>query len=211
LKVNPVPEVEQQQQANWWGRLRQAVTRSREELAERVDQALYGRKEIDPSVFTELEAALLGADIGLDTTTEVLDRLRERLARNELADPAALRVALRDELASRLHSLTPPTAPHSGSAGVYPPPAATAKASPHVVFLVGVNGTGKTTTIAKLAHRWQNEGKRVILCAADTFRAGRSPAPTPQPWCSMPSTPPSHAAPTPSWSTPPAASIPSAT
>ena len=154
-----MPEVEQQQQAHWWGRLRQAVTRSREELSERVDQALYGRKEIDPSVFTELEAALLAADIGLDTTTEVLDRLRERLARNELADPAALRTALRDELASRLHSLSEKT------------PTTIGDGKPRVVFLVGVNGTGKTTTIAKLAHRWQNEGKRVILCAADTFRA----------------------------------------
>jgi len=166
-----VPEVEQQQQAKWWGRLRQAVTRSREQLAERVDQALYGRKQIDPSVFTKLEAALLSADIGLETTTEVLDRLRDRLGRNQLADPDALRAALREELASLLRSLTPPTVPGSGSAGVCSPSSAAAKASPHVVFLVGVNGTGKTTTIAKLAHRWQDQGRRVMLCAADTFRA----------------------------------------
>jgi fused signal recognition particle receptor len=174
-------ELDEQQQAPWWGRLRQAVSRSREQLAERVDQALYGRKEIDPSVFTELEAALLAADIGLETTTEVLNRLRDRLERKELADPAALRTALREELAALLRSLTEPTPSRSGSAGVYPPPSSSEREpgtvesssnlEPRVIFLVGVNGTGKTTTIAKLAHRWQTQGRRVILCAADTFRA----------------------------------------
>ena len=152
-----MPEVEEQKKPGWWGRLQQAVSRTREQLRERVDDVLRGKKEIDPAVFRELEAALLAADVGLETTTEVLGRLRERVERKDLSDPAALKGALREELAALLRALTPAAAP--------------ADSKPHVVFLVGVNGTGKTTTIAKLAHRRQSEGERVILCAADTFRA----------------------------------------
>ncbi|MGH9863420.1 MAG: signal recognition particle-docking protein FtsY [Candidatus Acidiferrales bacterium] len=152
-----MPEAEEEKKASWWGRLEQAVRRTREQFAGRLDQALRGRKEIDPALFRELEAALLAADIGLETTTEILTRLQERVERKDLSDPAALRAALREELASLLRSLTPPPAALNGK--------------PRVVFLVGVNGTGKTTTLAKLAHRWQAEGQRVVLCAADTFRA----------------------------------------
>ena len=159
-----MPEVEEQQQANWWGRLQQAVSRTRTQFVERVDEVLLGGKEIDPGVFAELEAALLAADVGLETTTEVLNRLRDRAERKDLADAPALRRALRDELASLLRSFNPAPTPTDGK------PALTT-AGPRVVFLVGVNGTGKTTTIAKLAHRWQHQGQRVLLCAADTFRA----------------------------------------
>ncbi len=146
-----------QQKASWWGRLQQAAARTREQLTERMDDVLLGKKEIDPQVFSDLEAVLLASDLGLETTTEVLHRLRDRALRKDLADIAALRAALREELASLLRSLSP--APQSPDG------------KPHVVFLVGVNGTGKTTTVAKLARRWQSDGRRVILCAADTFRA----------------------------------------
>ena len=87
----------------------------------------------------------------------MLERLRERTERNQLADAAALRQALKEELIAIVHN------------GAGKPGTTTGK--PQVIFLVGVNGTGKTTTIAKLTHRWQQEGKSVILCAADTFRA----------------------------------------
>ena len=149
-----------QQKASWWGRLQQAAARTREQLTERMDDVLLGKKEIDPQVFSDLEAVLLASDLGLDTTTEVLHRLRDRAQRKDLADVAALRAALRDELASLLRSLTTQQQSPNGK--------------PHVVFLVGVNGTGKTTTVAKLARRWQSDGRRVILCAADTFRAAAS-------------------------------------
>ncbi|MCH7985657.1 MAG: signal recognition particle-docking protein FtsY, partial [Acidobacteria bacterium] len=154
-----MPEVTQQK-ASWWGRLQQAAARTREQLTERMDDVLLGKKEIDPQVFSDLEAVLLASDLGLETTTEVLDRLRDRAQRKDLADVAALRAALRDELASLLRSLSPQQQSPDGK--------------PHVVFLVGVNGTGKTTTVAKLARRWQSDGRRVILCAADTFRAAAS-------------------------------------
>ncbi|MGH8459586.1 MAG: signal recognition particle-docking protein FtsY [Nevskiales bacterium] len=157
-------DVETPTRSSWWGRLQQAVSRTREQLRERVDDVLLGKKVIDPALFKELEGALLAADVGLVTTTEVLDRLRERVERKALSDPAALKGALREELAAILRSLTPAQTATDGKPA--PPPA-----GPHVIFLVGVNGTGKTTTIAKLAHRRQANGERVILCAADTFRA----------------------------------------
>lgn len=152
-----MPDVEEQKKSKWWGRLQQAVSRTREQFVERVDEVLLGRKEIDPRLFEELEAALLAADVGVETTTEVLERLRQRVERHRLSEPAALRSALREELASLLRSLSLPAPESNGR--------------PQVVFLVGVNGTGKTTTIAKLARRWQSQGQSVLLCAADTFRA----------------------------------------
>ncbi len=152
-----MPDLETEKKSSWWGRLQQAVKRTHDQLSERLDDVLRGRKEIAPEVFSELEAVLLSADLGLETTTDLLNRLRERLERKDLADAAALRVALREELTSLLSSLTPP--------------ATTTDGKPHVVFLVGVNGTGKTTTIAKLTRRCQQQGRRVVLAAADTFRA----------------------------------------
>lgn len=145
-------------QKNWWGRLQQAVTRTREQLTENVENVVRGKKTIDREVLEDLEAVLLSSDLGVQTTQEVLERLRERTERNQLADAAALRQALKEELIAIVHNGDS----SSGSTSVTPP---------HVVFLVGVNGTGKTTTIAKLTHRWQQEGKSVIICAADTFRA----------------------------------------
>jgi len=164
-----VTDVEAPTKASWWGRLQQAVSRTREQLRERVDDVLLGKKEIDAAVFKELEAALLAADVGLETTTEVLGRLRERVERKDLSDPAALRVALRQDLSSLLRSYQKVAGQGAARAAGQTPAAGDGK--PQVVFLVGVNGTGKTTTIAKLAHRRQSQGERVILCAADTFRA----------------------------------------
>ncbi len=146
------------EQKKWWGRLQQAVTRTREQLTEQVENVVRGKKAIDREVLEDLEAVLLSSDLGVQTTQEVLERLRERTERNQLADAAALRQALKEELIAIVHNGNSP----SEAVTVTPP---------HVVFLVGVNGTGKTTTIAKLTRRWQQEGKSVILCAADTFRA----------------------------------------
>lgn len=148
-----------QPKIGWRERLNQAVARSREQLGERLTDLLGGARAIAPERLTELEAALLAADVGLPTTRELLGRLRERLERKELADTAALRAALREELTAALR--IPAT----------PRPPAAANNRPHVIFFVGVNGTGKTTSVAKLAHLWQQQGRRVLLCAADTFRA----------------------------------------
>ncbi|MBI4463021.1 MAG: signal recognition particle-docking protein FtsY [Acidobacteria bacterium] len=143
----------------WLGRMQRAVARTREQFSEHLDELLRGPKAIPPERLEELEAVLLAADVGTTTTREVLEHLRERLARNELADGAALRAALHHELTCALRS-TDDRLPASSSAE-----------RPFVIFFVGVNGTGKTTSLAKLTHRWQEQGDRVLLCAADTFRA----------------------------------------
>jgi fused signal recognition particle receptor len=146
-----------QPKAPWWNRLQQALRRSRLQLADRLDEVLRGRREIAPDLLQELESILLGADLGVEPTREILERLEQRRERKELFDPASLRAALSEELVHLLRSTN-----HR------PPPGAD---RPQVIFLVGVNGTGKTTTLAKLAQRSQSDGRRVLLCAADTFRA----------------------------------------
>jgi fused signal recognition particle receptor len=150
--------VSEQEKSPWRTRLERAIARTRDQLGEHLDNLLRAPHS-GAERLQELEAVLLAADVGIPTTTELLARLRERLQRNELADLAALRATLREELLAALRRVSDAA------------PAATSNSRPHVIFFVGVNGTGKTTTIAKLAHRWQNEGRRVILCAADTFRA----------------------------------------
>ncbi len=151
-----------EQKTSLWGRLHRAVSRTRAQLSENLDNTLRGKKTIDGEIFEDLEAVLLSADLGVRTTSEVLERLRERSARDEMADAEALKTALKEELTAIVHTAG------ANSADM------TNVAKPQVIFLVGVNGTGKTTTIAKLARRWKSEGKNVILCAADTFRAAAS-------------------------------------
>jgi len=139
-------------------RLKQSVQRTRTELAARVEQLLTGNRPVDAALLRELESVLLSADIGVRTTREILSALREQVNQQKLADAAALKQELKHQV---LKILSAPAAPPDGQAA----------ASPRVIFVVGVNGTGKTTTIGKLAGRLKNEGARVLLCAADTFRA----------------------------------------
>lgn len=139
-------------------RLKESVGKTRSQLAARVEGLLAGARRIDPALLSELETALLAADLGVRTTREVLQAVREQVARQALSDPAQLKAELKTQLLGILASprVTPDGA---GNAG------------PRVIFVVGVNGTGKTTTIGKLAYRLREEGRSVLLCAADTFRA----------------------------------------
>ena len=139
-------------------RLKDSVSKTRSQLAARVEELLSGERRIDPAVLAELENALLAADLGLRTTREVLQAVRGKMERQALTDTAQLKAELKAQLLGILAS-APVSANGSGDA------------SPRVVFVVGVNGTGKTTTIGKLAHRLREEGRTVLLCAADTFRA----------------------------------------
>jgi fused signal recognition particle receptor len=140
-------------------RLQQSVSKTHTELAARVEQLLTGDRPVDPELLKQLESALLGADIGVRTTKEVLAALRQQVNEHKLTDAAALKQELKNQI---VKILTAPGAPSDGNA---------ATASPRVLFVVGVNGTGKTTTIGKLANRLKQEGASVLLCAADTFRA----------------------------------------
>jgi fused signal recognition particle receptor len=139
-------------------KMKQAVTRTRENLSEKIDQVVAFTKEIDRSTLDDLEAILITADLGTKTTQEVLGKLRERADRKQIKDVSELKRLIKDQILEILNS----TPPRSGKP---------VSGQPEVVMVVGVNGTGKTTTIGKLAYAIRTEGKTVLLCAADTFRA----------------------------------------
>jgi len=138
-------------------KLKSGVQKTRAGLVSALEDAIQGKKEIDADLLEELEATLLAADIGVRTTEEILERIRQRVERHQLADAAELRSLIREQLLEIL------AASERAPARVTEPPA--------VVLMVGVNGSGKTTTIGKLAMRFKNEKRSVLLCAADTFRA----------------------------------------
>ena len=138
-------------------RLRQGLSKTRDSLVGRIDRLVLGKKEIDADTLEELEEILITADIGVQTTVELIRILEERLSRNELKDGDALRETLKEEILKRLSRDVSPLAVDS--------------ASPFIIMVIGVNGVGKTTTIGKLAARFSREGKKVVLAAGDTFRA----------------------------------------
>lgn len=139
-------------------KLRQGLSRTRRSLGEGLASLVLGRKQIDDELLEEIETLLLTADVGVDATTDILKTLTSRVKRKELTDPAALTQALKELLRQMLLDCQRPQAP---------PP----EKGPLVIMMVGINGAGKTTSIGKLARRFQNEGKSVMLAAGDTFRA----------------------------------------
>jgi fused signal recognition particle receptor len=147
-------------------RLKQSVSKTRTELSARVEQLLTGNRPVDPEVLRQLESALLSADIGVRTTKEVLASLRAQVNEHKIDDATALKQELKRQIVKILtaHAESP------GSASSPSPPSAPPGVT-RVLFVVGVNGTGKTTTIGKLANRLKKDGASVVLCAADTFRA----------------------------------------
>jgi fused signal recognition particle receptor len=150
-------------------RLKESVSKTRTELSARVEQLLTGNRPVDAELLKELESALLSADIGVRTTREVLAALREQVNEHKLDDPAALKKELKRQILRIL--VAPEGDGKAGQSANSSGSAAAADGAPRVVFVVGVNGTGKTTTIGKLAYRLKSEGASVVLCAADTFRA----------------------------------------
>ena len=141
----------------FFSRMKQAVTRTRESLAEKMGDLAALTREVDEAALEELETALLTSDLGVTTTQEILDALRERAKRRAIEGGTELRDLLKEQIRSILEeprrAVPEPDAP------------------PKVTFLVGVNGTGKTTTSGKLAAWLRERGHTVLLCAADTFRA----------------------------------------
>lgn len=139
-------------QASW----HRGLSRLRRAFSAPLDRLLHGRP-LSEEVFTELEEALLAADVGVPVTTDLIGRLRERCRRERPADADALKLYLKEEMLALLQKLSPPPLIR--------------ETKPWVMLMVGVNGVGKTTTIAKLAARFLREQKKVLLVAADTFRA----------------------------------------
>jgi fused signal recognition particle receptor len=139
--------------------LRKGLAASRGGFIARLTALFQGKKEFDPAILQQVEEVMLGSDVGPKTTTAILARLRDGLAKNELHDSDAVWAALRAEATRILGAVEGPRG------------AIRFSAKPTVVLLVGVNGAGKTTTIGKLATRYNTAGKKVLLAAGDTFRA----------------------------------------
>src|ERR1700730_13128856 len=146
-------------------RLKASVSKTKAALSETVDTIFLGEKKVDPALLKQLENALLSADLGVGTTREILDSVREKLDRNALSDAGQLKGEIKSHIVRILNA--------SDRSKVHPALAAvsTNGKGPRVIFIVGVNGAGKTTSSGKLANRLRKEGSSVILCAADTFRA----------------------------------------
>ena len=150
--------LDEEQKPSFLDRMKEAVTRTRENLSERIEAVASFGKEIDRTTLDDLEATLLGADLGTTTTHEVLEKLREKADRKQIRNVDELKRLLKEEILSIL--TTTDSQPLTKVDG-----------TPEVILVVGVNGTGKTTTIGKLAQVLRSDGKTVLLCAADTFRA----------------------------------------
>jgi fused signal recognition particle receptor len=145
------------EKGRFFKRLRERLHKSREQLSSRIDRLVFGKKTIDLDLLDELEEILITSDLGVHTTQILLNKVAEKIKRQELKDPAKLREQLREEI-QKLVSLPAPPLDFRAD-------------RPFVIMVIGVNGVGKTTTIGKLAHQLKREGLKVLLGAADTFRA----------------------------------------
>ena len=156
-KFSPEPEPIPLPQPGFFERLKTGLRKTKEGLVGRIDALVLGKKEIDADTLEELEEILITSDVGVKTTVELIRILEQRLNRNELKDGSALKDALKEEILQRLNA-------HHSVLDI-------GKGHPFVLLVIGVNGVGKTTTIGKLASRFASSGKKVLLAAADTFRA----------------------------------------
>jgi fused signal recognition particle receptor len=148
-------------------KLKEAVTATRETLAERIDAVVGVKRQIDAQVLDELEEALIGADLGVQTSLAIIEKARQQVSRKQLNDVDELKRLIKDELKAILDSADRNRQRGTVASETEVP----LDIKPYVVMIVGVNGVGKTTTIGKLAHRIKSEGNEVLICAADTFRA----------------------------------------
>jgi fused signal recognition particle receptor len=150
-------------------RLKRSVERTRSQIAARVEELVSGEKRLDAAAMTQLENSLLAADLGVHTTRDLVDAVRRESDNSPLRSAAAIKQVLKSQLLAIL--LAAPAASNGAGAGADAASGAKSAPRPEVLFIVGVNGTGKTTTIGKLAHRLRQNGQSVMLCAGDTFRA----------------------------------------
>ena len=143
--------------------LDQGLQKTREGFLGKITKAIAGKSIIDEEVLDNLENALIGADVGVETTVKIIDQIEKRVARDKYLNTAELNRILKEEITTLLVA-----APHDSNYVNYELPTGY---KPHIILVVGVNGVGKTTTIGKLAHNFSLAGKAVLLGAADTFRA----------------------------------------
>ncbi len=142
--------------AGFFAKLKEGLTKTRQNFVDKVEEVFTGRKKIDEELYEELEEVLIRSDVGVNTSIELVERLREEVKKQKISQPNELPLILQElitELLGEEEEL------------------ALAKQGPSIILVVGVNGVGKTTTIGKLANYFKNDGKRVIMAAGDTFRA----------------------------------------
>ncbi|HNY52761.1 MAG: signal recognition particle-docking protein FtsY [Bacteroidales bacterium] len=142
--------------------LNKGLEKTKENVFTRLSRAVVGKSKVDDEVLDNLEEALVSSDVGVATTLRIIERIEARAARDKYLNTAELNRILREEIAALLDSNK--TGPAFDFSSPLPGP-------PYVIMVVGVNGSGKTTTIAKLAYQFKTAGKKVLLGAADTFRA----------------------------------------
>src|SRR5215813_6809617 len=155
------------EEESFFSRFRKAVSATRENIASRIEDAVKGRKQIDETTLEEIEEALIGADIGVQTTLEIIEDVRRQVRRQTLKDVDELKRVIKEHLLEILERA-------ERARGVASEASVREDVRPYVLMVVGVNGAGKTTTIGKLASRIKADGYEVLICAADTFRAAAS-------------------------------------
>lgn len=137
------------------GKLKRGLQKTRENVFSKLNNVFSSHKKIDEELLEEIEEILITGDVGVDTTLEIIDHLRQQIKKQKLETAEEIQQVLKEELGKQLLA----------------PPETVVEQKPFVILVVGVNGTGKTTSIAKLANHYQKQGKKVLLAAADTFRA----------------------------------------
>lgn len=142
--------------------LNKGLEKTKESVFVKLSRAVIGKSKVDEEVLDNLEEVLVSSDVGVTTTIRIIERIEERVAQDKYLNASELNKLLKQEIASLLEENNP------GEESDFSSPL---KRKPHVIMIVGVNGSGKTTTIAKLAYQYRINGKKVLLGAADTFRA----------------------------------------
>ncbi len=141
--------------------LEQGLSKTKQSVFQKLSRAVIGKSKVDDQVLDDLEEILISSDVGVNTTIKIIERIEERVAKDKYTSTSELNQILRDEITALL------TESSSGENATWE----LADKKPFVIMVVGVNGVGKTTTIGKIAHKYKQNGKKVIIGAADTFRA----------------------------------------
>ena len=160
----PSPINEEEEQKGFFLRFKKAVAKTRENFTERIEDVFKGKKAIDANTLEQLEEILIGADIGVQTTMDIIEDVRKQVDRQTLKEVDELKAVIKQHLMTILTKA-------ANARGIASETAIPDNIQPYVMMVVGVNGVGKTTTIGKLAQRIKAEGNSVVICAADTFRA----------------------------------------
>ena len=157
IKEENIEVVEEpQKKVNLFERLKQGLTKAKQGITDKIDDVLKSYTKVDEELLEELEEILITADVGVNTTMDIIDKLRDKIKENKITEPAGVKAELKNIIEEKLTN-------ENSTLNV--------EKSPTIILMVGVNGVGKTTTIGKLANRYKQEGKKILLAAGDTFRA----------------------------------------